>query len=359
MAVTAHPHRQGWTRQEVRERIVSDFRDFHFTWRGFFKWTGITLLAVLFAAIVTLYFLDWNQMRGPLGRYLSHRTGREVRIDGNLSVKLFSWQPSIDAGGVYVGNPQWVGTPQAAKVDELRVELRLVPLIFGDLILPLVKVDRPDLLLVRDQTGRTNWDSGGKNPNQAWQLPPIRRFLVNDGHVRIDDAVRKLHFTGTVTSEENSGGGSSSNGKRAAFTLTGDGTLNKSKFLADVKGGPLLNVDQSKPYDFTADVRAGETHAAINGTITQPFHMDHFTAAINVSGPTLSDLYFMTGLVLPHTPSYRLTLSVVREGTFYRLNDINGVLGSSDLHGDLTVDVSHDIPALAGRVASRVLYFPD
>src|SRR5437868_3981750 len=216
MAVTAHPQRLKWSRDEVRERIVSDFRDFRFTWGGFLKWTGITLLAVLFAAIVTLYFLDWNQMRGPLGRYLSHRTGREVRIDGNLSVKL-----------------------------------------------------------------------------QAWQLPPIRRFLVNNGHVRIEDAVRKLHFTGTVTSEENSGRGSSSNGKSAAFTLTGDGTLNKSKFLADVKGGPLLNVDQTRPYDFTADVRAGETHAAINGTITQPFHMDRFTAGINISGPNLADLYFM------------------------------------------------------------------
>src|SRR6266567_2437155 len=106
MSVTQHWTRL--TRQEVRERVIADFRDFKFTWGGFFKWSGITLIAVLAAAIVTLYFLDWNQMRGPIGRYLSHRSGREVRIDGNLSVKLFSRQPSIDAGGVYVGNPQWV-----------------------------------------------------------------------------------------------------------------------------------------------------------------------------------------------------------------------------------------------------------
>jgi uncharacterized protein involved in outer membrane biogenesis len=342
-----------WTRDEVRERIVSDFRDFHFTWRGFFKWTGITLVALLFGAIITLYFLDWNQMRGPLGRYLSHRMGREVRIDGNLSVKLFSWQPGVDAGSVYVGNPQWVGTPQAAKLNALRVELRLVPLIFGELILPLVRIDQPDILLVRDESGRTNWDSGDRKSGGAWKLPPIRRFLVNDGHVKIDDAVRKLHFTGTVASEETQGG------KGAAFTLKGDGTLNKNKFLADVKGGPLLNVDQSRPYNFTADVHAGETHAVINGAITRPFDLDRFAASINVSGPNLSDLYFLTGLVLPRTPAYRMTLNVVREGTFYRLNDINGMLGSSDLHGNLSVDVSREIPALGGRVASRVLTFTD
>ncbi|MFO1247629.1 MAG: AsmA family protein [Alphaproteobacteria bacterium] len=352
MSVTEQ-HRDHWSRAAIKERIIADFRDFRFTWPGFFRWTGITILAVLIAAIITLYFLDWNQMRGPVGRYLSHRTSREVRIDGNLSVQLFRWQPIVDAGGIYVGNPQWVGTPQAAKVKRLRVEFRLVPLIFGDLILPLVKIDEPDLLVVRDASGRTNWDSGDSKPNEALKLPPIQRFLVNNGHVRIDDAVRKLHFTGTVNSSEEVGG------KGAAFTLLGDGSLNKNKFLADVKGGPLLNVDSSKPYNFHADVKAGDTHAVINGAITEPFHLDRFTAGINVSGPSLADIYFLTGLVLPRTPAYHMTVNVRREGTFYRLNDINAMLGGTDLEGNLTVDASNPIPVLAGRVASRNLKFED
>jgi len=342
----------GW--DVARARILADFRDFRFTWNGFFKWTGITLLAFLVAAIITLDFLDWNQMRGPISRYLSSRTGREVRIEGNLSVKLFSWQPSVDVGGVFIGNPAWVGTPQAARFTRARVEVRLVPLIFGDVILPLVRIDEPTLLLVRDAGGRTNWDSkNGQNPNEAFKLPPIRRFIVNNGHVEIRDAVRKLHFTGTVSSTEEA------RSKRASFALTGDGTLNQNKFLANVQGGPLLNVDESKPYNFTADVHAGATHAVVNGAITQPFHLDRFTATINVSGPDLSDLYFMTGLVLPKTPAYHMTLAVQRDGSFYRLNDINAMLGSTDLAGNLTVDASSKIPALAGKVASRSLNFAD
>jgi uncharacterized protein involved in outer membrane biogenesis len=342
----------GW--DMARARVVADFRDFRFTWGGFFKWTGITLLAFLVAAIITLYFLDWNQMRGPLSRYLSSRSGREVRIEGNLSVKLFSWQPSIDVGEVFIGNPGWVGTPQAARFTRARVEVRLVPLIFGDIILPLVRIDEPTLLLVRDESGRTNWDSkSGKNPNEAFRLPPIRRFIINNGHVEIRDAVRKLHFSGTVSSTEEA------RGKGASFALTGDGTLNQNKFLANIQGGPLLNVDESKPYNFTADVQAGATHAVVNGAITHPFHLDRFTATINVSGPDLSYLYFMTGLVLPKTPAYHMTLAVQRDGSFYRLNDINAMLGSTDLAGNLTVDASSKVPALAGKVASRSLNFAD
>jgi uncharacterized protein involved in outer membrane biogenesis len=356
MSVTEHPQksriRSGW--DLARARVVQDFRDFRFTWGGFLKWSGITVLAFLTAAIITLYFLDWNQLRGPIGRYLSSRTGREVRIDGNLSVKLFTWQPSVDVGQVFIGNPAWVGTPQAAKFTRARVEVRLVPLLFGDIILPLVRIDQPQLLVVRDAGGRTNWDSkSGANPNDAFKLPPIRRFIINNGHVEIRDAVRKLHFTGTVSSTEEAGS------KRASFALTGDGTLNANKFLANVQGGPLLNVDESKPYSFDADVHAGATHAVVHGAITQPFHLDRFTSNINVTGPDLSELYFMTGLVLPKTPPYHLTLSAQREGNFYRLTDISAILGSTDLEGNLTVDASHKVPALAGKVASRVLNFAD
>ncbi|HEX2758945.1 MAG TPA: AsmA family protein [Rhizomicrobium sp.] len=360
MAVTEY-----WDRKRLKSafhalggRVVSDFRDFRFTWNGFFKWSGIALLALLIAALITLYFLDWNQLRGPLGRYLSHQTGREVRIDGELKVKLFTLQPRIDVRNLTIGNPVWMtsakdGRPLAASVKQARVELRLLPLIFGNLILPLVQLDQPDVLLVREETGRTNWDGDTKGSGAAWKLPPIRRFLVKDGHVVIEDDVRKLRFTGSVTSEETEGGG------RAAFTLLGDGTLNKNKFTANVTGGPLLNVDASRPYPFNADVRAGETHAIVNGQITRPFQLDRFNASIKVNGPTLSDLYFLTGLVLPNTPPYQLTLSVTREGALYRLNDINGVLGSTDIAGDLSVDASGEIPSLGGKVASRVLNFED
>jgi uncharacterized protein involved in outer membrane biogenesis len=353
MSVTEHRdhHAHDWSRHAVRERIVSDFRDFRFTWRGFFKWSGTVLLGLIVGAFFALYFLDWNQMRGPVGRWLSYKTGREVHIDGNLAVRLFSWQPSAEAGDVTVGNPSWVGAPQAASVKDFRIEVRLVPLLWGELVVPLVRIDQPDVMIVRDASGRTNWDNG--SGNGAWKLPPIQHLLITDGHVRIDDAIRKLHFLGTVNSQEDAAG------RGGAFTLTGDGTLNLSKFLADVKGGPLIHVDKTRPYDFTAEVTAGATHAVIHGAITEPFHLDRYTASVDVSGPSLSELYFLTGLVLPNTPAYHMTLSVARDGTNYGLNDIAAVMGRTDLHGNLQVDVSGAVPALAGRMASRVLALED
>ena len=333
------------------ERIAADFRAFRFTWRGFWRWTGITLAALLAAILVTLYFLNWNQLRGPIGRWASQHYGREVRIDGDLRVRLFRWQPSIDVGGLYVGNPTWAKTPQGARLDHAHVELRLLPLLRGALILPAVEIDRPDVLVVRAADGRTNWDSG--SGATGWKLPPIHRFLVRDGHLEIEDAVRKLHFTGTVNSREEGGGA------EAGFTMTGDGTLNGNAFTADLRGGPLLNVDESRPYHFTADVHAGKTHVTADGSVAHPFHLDRYRAALTLSGPNLADLYYLTGLALPGTPPYRVKGTLQRDGTQYRFTAISGVLGSSDIHGDLAVDVAGAVPALSGRLSSRQLALDD
>ena len=50
------------------------------------------------------------------------------------------------------------------------MEFRLVPAIFGHLILPLVQIENANALIVRDASGRTNWD---RDPNGR---PPIGAF---------------------------------------------------------------------------------------------------------------------------------------------------------------------------------------
>jgi uncharacterized protein involved in outer membrane biogenesis len=323
--------------------------------RRFWGWIGVAVGALLVAAILTLYFLDWNTMRGPIGRYLSRHFDREVRIDGDLKVSLFTLQPRIDVNGLYVGNPSWLKTPQGAVLDHGHVEFRLLPLLFRwSLVVPVVTLDRPDVLVVRDETGRTNWDRI-RSGNTGWKLPPIRRFQVADGHLQVEDAVRKLHFAGTVNSSEQAGGGE----RRAAFALTGKGTLNGNVFTADVQGGPLLNVDEGRPYDFTADIHAGATHVTADGAIDHPFHLDRLGARLTLSGPSLADLYYLTGLALPRTPAYRLRGTLRRDGAQYRFTGISGVLGNSDLSGDLAINVSRDIPLLTGGLASRQLSLDD
>ncbi len=234
------------------------------------------------------------------------------------------------------------------------VEFRLVPAIFGTWILPLVSLDQADALIVRDASGRTNWDRDSSGAAAGWHIPPINRFLVKDGHLEIDDQVRKLKFLGAISSQEHADtpGGN-------AFQLTGKGTLNADRFLADVHGGPLINVDESRPYAFAADIADGDTHVVLNGSILHPFYLDQFNADAAFTGKSMADLYYLTGLSLPATPPYHLTARMTRDAALYRLHNLAGTVGASDLHGDLTVDAAGVRPLLRGVLNSRVLDFDD
>jgi AsmA family protein len=334
--------------------VLGDFRDFEFTLTGFVRWTATVVVAFLIAALITLYFLDWNLMRSPISRYLSHRYGRQVQILGDLKVDLFRWQPHIAVNNLTIGNPAWLAAsrPQGARLDHAEIEFRLWPAFFGSLILPLFEFDRPQFLLVRLEDGRTNWDS--TRPGGArWKIPPIQRFLVRDGHVDIEDDIRHLKFQGTVTSEEKA------DGKGSAFHLNGDGTLNANKFFATVEGGPLIHVDESKPYNFKAEITAGPTQAIVDGQVSHPFHLSQWGGQVTTTGKTLSELYYLTGIPLPATPPYHLSATLKRDGSFYSINDLAGTVGKSDMHGYVTVDASSKVPALRGHVSSRVLNFDD
>ena len=317
------------------------------------RWIATIVVALIVAFVLALYFLDWNKMRGPISSYVSARLGRPVAITGNLRVRLFTLTPRVSAEGVTVGNPSWLSQPQAAQAQNLTFELKLMPLIFEwHLVMPLVAIDHPQILIVRDKSGRTNWDfNGEKGSFTAFKLPPIQHFIINDGHLEIHDYRRKLSFIGVLSSHEGGRGG-------AGFAMSGKGLLNTKPFITVVNGGPLINIDVTKPYNFDADIHAGPTHVTAMGSITHPFDFGGIAALMEMSGPTMSQLYFLTGLAWPNTPPYHLKSHLQRDGAIYKLTDMTGTVGDSDLEGHLTVDAT-DRPYMSGALISRVLDFDD
>jgi uncharacterized protein involved in outer membrane biogenesis len=257
--------------------------------------------------------------------------------------------------GLTISNPGWAPKGDTANIPKLSVTMKLLPLLIGRLILPRVVVDQPELALLRDDQGRANWEFGtnAKENVKPFELPPIENFLIRDGHVTIEDHTRDLHFSGTISSEENATKG------RTAFELTGDGKLNRNPFSMIVTGGPLINIDRTKPYEFDMKVRAGATRVTANGAINRPFDLGGITANVTFKGANLADLYYLTGLVLPHSPPYRFSAKLTRDDAVYTLNDINGTVGNSDLHGNLKADVTSGRPYLKGDLSSRSVSFVD
>jgi uncharacterized protein involved in outer membrane biogenesis len=323
-------------------------------WPQFPVWAYV-LAAVAALLIIFVLIFDWNWFKGPLARYASRQTGRVVRIDGNLDVHVFSLHPRATINGLKVSNPNWAPAGDTAQVPKLFVQVALWPLLRGDFVWEKVVAQSPNIVFLRDKQGRATWEFGKDSAENAKPLdiPPIRQFLISNGTVHIEDDLRRMVFDGSLAANENA------DVKGDAFRMLGKGTLNKHSFQMNVSGGPLINVDRDKPYPFKMDVTSATTHVTAAASILHPFNLGGLNGAVTFRGANLADLYYLTGIAFPRTGPYRLAAEFARNGTTYRLMDMNGTVGNSDLEGDMTVDAHTGRPYLTADLRSRRLDFVD
>lgn len=318
------------------------------------KIAGVCVLALVVLSLLILSREDWNFMRGPIARFASQRTGRQVRLDGDLRAHLLSFTPELDIGGLKIGNPAWAGPGDMADIGLARVKARLWPLLLLRLDLPLVELRAMRLNLLRDLNQRENWALNPSGENRPLKLPPIHQFLISDGRVRMDDQPRRLKLNAQVEASErptDQGG--------HGFSLTGEGQLNAGPFKLVASGGPLIGVQRDKPYPFHLDVRAGPSTINAEGQVQHPFDLAQISGATRISGPNLAQLYLLTGVALPTTPAYRLAANFQRSGSRYTFSHISGTLGRSDLEGTLAVDRVKGRRRLDADLTSQKLNFAD
>ena len=311
----------------------------------------VTILAVAIAVLFAIW--DWNWFRGPVERAASARLHRPVTISGNLNAAIWSFQPSFSVDGVHLANPAWAGGTDMANIRRISVRIRLLPLLRGRLDLSLLRFDQPNLALYADARGRTNWDFSEGRVQPPLKLPPIRDFIIDDGRVKFFDVGRKLRFTGAINASEKLGA------DNRGFGLMGQGTINSAPFRMNVTGGPLINIRRDRPYPFDADIRAGDTYLSARGAVPRPFDLGDFYMNASARGPDMAALFPLMGVALPNTPPYSLRGRLIRDGFIWRIDDLGGRVGDSDLSGHLSVDTKSKRPFLKADLKSNSLDFDD
>ncbi|HEY0598856.1 AsmA family protein [Brevundimonas sp.] len=314
---------------------------------------GVTV--VLVAAIVLFLLLfDWNMLRGPIGRWASARYDREIELNGDLDVKLFSWTPSARVQRLRIGGPDWAREEDTLRVEDLRVAVRLRALLGGHLEMPLVQITRPEAVLISTDDGRKSWRLNPDAPDtgEGLKLPPINRLLIQDGKISLDEQHRKIRLEATINAREGSDG-------QAGFHLDGRGTINGTPLSVLVRGGPFINIRRDRPYTFHGEIAGVGTRLVADGSITRPFDLGQFNATLRMQGRDLADVYLLTGVTTPNTPPYRLAGKLTRDDARFTFADFSGRVGSSDLSGDVVVDKAGDRRRVDADLRSRLLDIED
>jgi uncharacterized protein involved in outer membrane biogenesis len=321
-------------------------------------------VGVMLLAAVILGLLPSSVWKSLIVRTVASETGRQAAIDGDVKLHLFSWHPSIVVEGFRLANPSWSATQEMLQVKRLEVVVSLESLLRFHLIFPKVSVEAPILALERDSSGRANWDftRPGKQPpkpanSKPAHIPVIRQISITDGKLSASDQIKKLKFQGQVWVQEKHDVRATAG--ETALNLRGTGSLNGKPFDLKVGGGPLTDVDPSKPYDFDVAVSAADIKLTAHTDIPHPFDLAAVRSTFEIKGQDLADVYYLTGLALPNTPPYDISGTVARDNLKFTVSDLHGTLGSSDIGGRLTIDTSLERPKLSAQLVSKQLNFAD
>lgn len=379
--------------------------------RKVLSWSAGVLLALVVLLVVAVATFDWNRAKPFISDKVSLAIGRSFTINGDLTVdwqrdrsgswlaSLLPW-PQFTARDIRIANPDWAARPQFAHLEAARFQLSLLPLLARRIEVPTLQLVQPSVDLERDKQGRANWSFAlpqDRRPS-AWRLN-LGTVGFDRGLITLDDAATRTSLKATVTplqaaipydqivaqqttdareqagktagaAARNTPAGSDETPDKQKASLTyqfgwdAEGSYRGNPLKGKGRTGAALALqDTRRPFPLQADVRIGDSHVALVGTLTDPLHLGALDVRLWFSGSSMAKLYPLTGITLPDTPPYategRLKAELRRDGSRYSYQDFRGRVGGSDLAGDLVFVTGGARPKLSGELHSKLLQFTD
>lgn len=129
---------------------------------------GLVAVFVVGAVFFFLFF-DANDFREEIAGAVNKQTGRELAIEGDVSLSLFPWF-AIEVGRTTLGNAPGFGDKPFAEFDRAKLSIRLLPMLLRrEIAIDTAELEALTLNLQVDRRGGNNWDdlSADEDPAQA------------------------------------------------------------------------------------------------------------------------------------------------------------------------------------------------
>jgi uncharacterized protein involved in outer membrane biogenesis len=326
-------------------------------------WTsGVLVGLVVVSGVAGYLFVTSDTFRSRVESGASAYSGRKTRI-ARISIDWGS-TTHVRLAGVEVANPEWAKEPHMLKADEVDFEVRLWPLLKGDIVLPRLLLRRPEVDVERSDKDQLNWSfaeapattaaAEAVKPEKRFQTPLIGNLEISDGRIAYHDTRRKLQLDGTIATATGKAG------DQPTAELQLKGKLEDQPLEVHFVGGSALmlrNTDQPYPVDLF--VTYGGTKLTAKGTLQDPFQWKGADVDLTLAGPDLADIYPLLGIPGPPTPPYRISGKLDREPGMWKFVNTRWHAGDSDLAGDIFIDERRKPAFLTAKLTSQHLAFAD
>lgn len=326
-------------------------------------WLAGSLLLLLFVAAGAFWaVLDSDWLRAELEGRTSDYTGRKTTI-GRID---FDWGSTtrVRLEKVAVANVAWAKTPHMLKVEQVDFDIRLWPLLKGNVVLTKLVLRKPEVEVEVGDKEELNWSmeetpvvTGAVKaiePDSRYGAPVIGRLEVTEGKLAYRDPRRKLELDGSVSTAAGKAA------ERSQVELQLKGKLEGQPLALKFTGGSIVMLrDTEQPYPLDLDVTFGGTRLVAKGTVHDPFKWTGAAVDLTLSGPNLSEIYPLLGIPGPPTPPYRIAGKLERDPGVWKLVKSKWRVGESDLTGEVIIDGRKKPESLTARLVSQKLVFED
>lgn len=312
---------------------------------------GGAILLIVLALLIAPALIDLDSYKPQIASEVKKATGRDLVIDGPVSLSLLPI-PRVSVAGVHFANVPGAKTSNMVEVKSVTVRPSLLALLIGRLEASEVILDQPKVALEVDAHGRANWafaPASGESKSQpsavnASKPPSAGALVCNDGTLIFSDArtglsvtAEKANFTATVGSID------------GPYDLEGSAIVNGAPFTFDLD----IGAKDKDGYATRASLSGGGGKVDFKGKLTALAPDAHLTGTAAVSADSLTA--FVTAL-LAAAGQPKPTLPSLLAGKFsfdgnvdlsqraFSARDFKMVQGQDSGSGSITVTLE---PALA------------
>lgn len=312
------------------------------------------VLAAFLVLVLTIQLVGWDWLRGSVQARVSGALDREVIINEPLQVRWrWNFVPRVEVQNVTVADEDWTGNDHFVEFERAVADVAVLDLLRGRVNLREAWITGMDLRLSVDEEGRNSWGLG--RGDGAGRMPIIGGLHLDESRVTYRNAVREVSFTAnldTVVAED--GGGAD------RTSISGEGEIrgNPLRFTGEGDGVMRLR-DPDQSFAFRVDIEGGETRFIFDGRLGPRGSFREIAGGLALRGENLRDIYDFTGIPVPDTPPYDLTLDLARVDDVWQARNIDGMVGDSDLSGRLDYDTGRERPYVDAQLTSTSLDFND
>ena len=124
-------------------------------WKWILGISAALILAVVVIVYIVLSSYDFNNLKPTITEAVRDATGRKLTLGGDIELKI-GLIPVLVVEDVRFQNASWGSRPDLAKIKRFELQVRLLPLITGDIRIRRLVAIEPDILIETDKSGKSN-----------------------------------------------------------------------------------------------------------------------------------------------------------------------------------------------------------